>query len=64
MNNVRVVSDGTVFGTHIYNVNGVDILKDLMVESVVWRHRSGERPVLELSIMTPEISATTEWPNG
>ncbi len=64
MKNVRVVSDGTMMGTHIYDTNGIDIAKALMITSVVWRHRMGEYPVLELSIMKPEIDAKGEIVNG
>lgn len=63
MKNVRVVSDGTPLGTHIYDTNGNDIASSLMITHIEWRHRPGEYPKLHLEILTPEIDAACEMPN-
>lgn len=64
MKNVRVVSDGTPLGTHIYDTNGNDIAASLMITHIEWSHSPGEYAKLHLEILTPEIDAVGEMPNG
>ena len=64
MKNVRVVSDGTSLGTHIYDTNGTDITKTMPIMSVVWRQSAGEVPVLELSVVMSELDVVGKVDNG
>lgn len=51
---LKVVSDGSPNGTRVFDSNGIDVTESMRIVEVVWCHRAGEVPRVEI---TSEMSS-------
>lgn len=54
---IRIVSDGSVMGTRVFDADGKDVTGSLYIRSIKWTHNAGGVPTAELSCLLSEIEA-------
>jgi hypothetical protein len=57
---VRIVSDGTMHGTRVYDREGRDITGELGVRKIEWAHGVGEIPIAKLECTLSSLEASIE----
>lgn len=55
---IKIVSDGTVMGTHVLDSEGKDITRTLYIRGIKWTHNAGGIPIAELTCLLSEIEAS------
>lgn len=45
---LKIVSDGNASITRVYDADGNDVTEALQIREIVWRHRAGEFPRIEI----------------
>lgn len=47
-NELKIVSDGHPNNTRVFDADGQDVTVALRIREIVWRHRVGEAPRIEI----------------
>lgn len=55
---IKIVSDGTVMGTRVFDADGKDVTRSLYIRSIKWTHKACGVPVAELTCLLSEIEAS------
>lgn len=61
MSGLKIVSDGSVMGTRVYDADGNDVTRSMCISGIQWQHQTGDIPRAVLTCVLAEIeSSNTE----
>lgn len=57
---IRIVSDGTPYGTKIYDAEGIDITAKLQIKRIQWTHEVMHGPTVTFTCQLAELDAVVD----